>query len=127
MNILGMGFLELLVVFLIAFIVLGPERMMEMSRKAGRLVGDLRRMNSGLRETLTIDDSEEDLMSRTGRADDDEQQQGETADRQLQDGPVDFRAWRASRLHVPSEAGWDKGPEETDGGDDGAGPTGATR
>ena len=124
MNILGMGFLELLVVFFIAFIVLGPERMIDMSRKAGRLVGDLRRMNSGLRETLTIDDSEQEPESRTERAGDDDKQ-GEDADGQLHEAPVDFRAWRASRLHVSPEAGDDEGGEQTDG--DGGGPNGANR
>ncbi len=125
MNILGMGFLELLVVFFIAFIVLGPDRMVEMSRKAGRLVGDLRRMNSGLRETLTIDESEQESESRTERAGDDERQ-GEDADNQLNEAPVDFRAWRASRLHVSSDAGEDEGGEQTDGSE-GGGPNGATR
>ena len=124
MNILGMGFLELLVVFFIAFIVLGPERMVDMSRKAGRLVGDLRRMNSGLRETLTIDESEQEPESRTERAGDDGKQ-GEDADSQLHEAPVDFRAWRASRLHVSPEAGEDDGGEQTDGSE--GGPNGATR
>ncbi len=126
MNILGMGFLELLVVFFIAFVVLGPERMVEMSRKAGRLVGDLRRMNSGLRETLTIDEPEEDPKSRSDQEAKGEQQ-GETADRQLHEGPVDFRAWRASRLHVPSDSGDEGSGEETEGGSGGAGQDGATR
>ncbi|MDD9994965.1 MAG: twin-arginine translocase TatA/TatE family subunit [Dehalococcoidia bacterium] len=126
MNILGMGFLELLVVFFIAFVVLGPERMVEMSRKAGRLVGDLRRMNSGLRETLTIDEPEEDPKSRSDQEAKGEQQ-GETVDRQLHEGPVDFRAWRASRLHVPSDSGDEGSGEETEGGSGGAGQDGATR
>ena len=126
MNILGMGFLELLVVFFIAFIVLGPERMMEMSRKAGRLVGDLRRMNSGLRETLTIEEPEDDPKSRTEQEGKSEQQ-GEIADRQLDEGPVDFRAWRASRLHVSSDAGEDGGGQETDGDSGDAGPDGMSR
>lgn len=124
MNILGMGFLELLVVFFIAFIVLGPERMVDMSRKAGRLVGDLRKMNSGLRETLTFDESEEEPKSRTERAGDSDQQ-GEAADNQLHEAPVDFRAWRASRLHVSSDGGEDEDGEQTDGS--GGGPNGATR
>ncbi len=124
MNILGMGFLELLVVFFIAFIVLGPERMVDMSKKAGRLVGDLRRMNSGLRETLTIDESEQEPESRTERAGDDDKQR-EGADSQLHEAPVDFRAWRASRLHIPPDAGEDGGGEQTDGS--GGGPNGATR
>ena len=127
MNILGMGFLELLVVFFIAFIVLGPERMVEMSRKAGRLVGDLRRMNSGLRETLTIDEPEEDPKSRTEQEGESEQQRGEPGDRQMHEGPVDFRAWRASRLHVSSDAGEDGGGQEPDGGSADAGPDGTSR
>ena len=124
MNILGMGFLEMLVVFFIAFIVLGPERMVDMSRKAGRLVGDLRRMNSGLRETLTADESEQEPESRTGKAGDDDEQ-GEDADERVREAPVDFRAWRASRLHVSPDAGEDEGGEQTDGS--GGGPNGETR
>ncbi len=46
MNILGMGSLELLVVLLLAFIVLGPERMVHAARMLGKLTRELRRMTS---------------------------------------------------------------------------------
>ena len=43
MNLFGMGFLELAVIFLIAFLVMGPAKAIEMARTAGKLVGDMRR------------------------------------------------------------------------------------
>ncbi|MCH7625641.1 MAG: twin-arginine translocase TatA/TatE family subunit [Chloroflexi bacterium] len=46
MSILGMGSLELLVVLLLAFIILGPERMVDAARKLGKLTGELRRMTN---------------------------------------------------------------------------------
>ena len=53
MNILGnIGITELLVIFLLALIVLGPERLPEMSRKLGTLVRDLRRMYTNLSRDL---------------------------------------------------------------------------
>ncbi len=45
-NILGMGSMELLVVLLLAFIVLGPERMVHAARMLGKLTRELRRMTS---------------------------------------------------------------------------------
>ena len=43
MNFLGVGFLELTVIFLVAFLVMGPGKSIEMARTAGKLLGDLRR------------------------------------------------------------------------------------
>ncbi len=43
MNLFGVGFLELAVIFLVTFLVMGPARSIEMARTAGKLVGDLRR------------------------------------------------------------------------------------
>ena len=42
-NFFGVGFLELTVIFLVAFLVLGPGKSIEMARTAGKLLGDLRR------------------------------------------------------------------------------------
>ena len=64
MSFLGMGILEILVVLLIAFVVLGPVQMVDMSKKAGKMLGDLRRMNSGLRETLADADVDEEGSGR---------------------------------------------------------------
>ena len=43
MNLFGVGFLELAVIFLIAFLVMGPAKAIEMARTAGKLLGDMRR------------------------------------------------------------------------------------
>ena len=103
MNFLGMGPLEILVVLFIAFVVLGPERMADMGKKAGRLVGDLRRMNSGLRETLNIEG--EDARPAPPAA----PEKGVAAG--PADGPVAFRAG--------GETGGDgapgEGPDSSDG------------
>ena len=42
-NFFGVGFLELAVVFLVAFLVMGPGKSLELARTAGKLVGELRR------------------------------------------------------------------------------------
>lgn len=55
MSILGMGPLEILVVALIAFIVLGPDRMMEAARFLGRMVGEGRRLASEMPRVVMED------------------------------------------------------------------------
>ncbi|MEW5956739.1 MAG: Sec-independent protein translocase protein TatB [Chloroflexota bacterium] len=48
MDILGIGFPELLLIFIIALMVFGPRRLPELAVKAGKFVADLRNMSSGL-------------------------------------------------------------------------------
>ena len=43
MNFLGMGMPELVVIFLVAFLVLGPSKSIDMARTTGKVLGDLRR------------------------------------------------------------------------------------
>jgi len=43
LNFLGMGMPELAVIFLVAFLVLGPSKSIEMARTTGKVLGDLRR------------------------------------------------------------------------------------
>ena len=43
MNLFGVGVLELAVILLIAFLVMGPAKTIEMARTAGKLIGDMRR------------------------------------------------------------------------------------
>ena len=50
MNVLGMGAMEILVVILIAFVLVGPERMIDMGKKAGKLTRELRRMSDDIQE-----------------------------------------------------------------------------
>lgn len=46
MSFLGMGTMEILIILLVAFIFLGPERMAEAARTLGKWTGELRRMGS---------------------------------------------------------------------------------
>ena len=58
MNFFGMGSLEILIILLVAFIFLGPERMIDAARTLGRTVRQLRRMSADLSESWL---SEEEL------------------------------------------------------------------
>ena len=53
MNFLGMGTMEILLILLIAFIFLGPDRMVNAARFLGKTVGQLRRMSDDLRDLAT--------------------------------------------------------------------------
>ena len=46
MTFLGMGTFEILIILLVAFIFLGPERMIDVARTLGKWTGELRRMGS---------------------------------------------------------------------------------
>ncbi len=43
MNLAGVGLPEMAVIFLVAFLVLGPTRAIGMARSAGKVLGDLKR------------------------------------------------------------------------------------
>ena len=45
MNFMGMGIMELAVIFLVSFLVLGPSKSIDMARTAGKVLRDLRRPN----------------------------------------------------------------------------------
>ena len=57
MNFLGMGTMEILIVLLVAFLFLGPERMAGAARALGKMVGEVRRMTADLPE-LILDESD---------------------------------------------------------------------
>lgn len=48
MDILGVGFPELVFIFIIAMMVFGPRRLPEIAAKAGKTIRDLRNMSQGL-------------------------------------------------------------------------------
>jgi len=48
MDFLGIGPLELIVVMIIAFIVVGPERLPELARSVGKTMRDVRALSQGL-------------------------------------------------------------------------------
>lgn len=56
MNFLGMGSMEILLVLLLAFIFLGPERMVDAAKLLGKVVGEARRMSSDLPALLLDED-----------------------------------------------------------------------
>jgi sec-independent protein translocase protein TatA len=52
MDFFGVGPLEVILVLLIAFILFGPKRMIEMSKSAGKAMSDLSKSASALNEKL---------------------------------------------------------------------------
>ena len=54
-NFMGMGVLELAVVFLVAFLVLGPGKSIEMARTAGKVIRDLRRTFTELAAAVDLE------------------------------------------------------------------------
>ena len=56
MDFLGMGPLEVLIILLIAFIFLGPERMVDAARLLGKAVKDVRRMATDLSQAVVVED-----------------------------------------------------------------------
>ena len=57
MDFLGMGSLEIVVILLVAFIFLGPERMIGVAKALGKLMAEMRRMTADL-PSLVIDEEE---------------------------------------------------------------------
>ena len=58
MNCLGMGMPELAVIFLVAFLALGPSKSIEMARATGKVLGDLRRTFNEVITATTLDAEE---------------------------------------------------------------------
>ena len=59
MNIMGMGIPEIGVIFLVAFLVLGPSRSIDMARSAGKMLGDLRRSFNDVTNAVSIEVTEQ--------------------------------------------------------------------
>jgi len=64
----GIGFGELIVIFVVALLVVGPERMPELARKLGTTIRDLRRMYDNMRAELGPDFDEIEEGIRTLRS-----------------------------------------------------------
>tara|TARA_Y100000758_G_C15653826_1_gene275646 strand:+ start:211 stop:459 length:249 start_codon:yes stop_codon:yes gene_type:complete len=58
-NILGIGAFEILVIFLVAFLILGPEKMSEFSKKFAKFVKKIREEKDEL--TSIIDESTQNI------------------------------------------------------------------
>ena len=59
MNLMGMGMPEMAVVLLIAFLVLGPGKSIDMARTVGKVVGELRRTLAELTAAVTLEEGQE--------------------------------------------------------------------
>ena len=53
MNFMGIGSLELLLIFILAFLFFGPEKLPGMAAKAGELYRSFKRTTSGLSKAIT--------------------------------------------------------------------------
>ena len=89
MSFLGMGTFEILVILLVAFIFLGPERMIDAGRILGKWTGELRRMGSTVQaEMEDLTNVGDPLASR--RPPTQNKTQGDTSETPLdQDHPAD--------------------------------------
>jgi sec-independent protein translocase protein TatB len=67
-SILGIGMNELIIIFLFAVIVLGPERMARVAREAGKLIRNLKNYTSSMMDELK---SELDVVDEIKKVKDD--------------------------------------------------------
>ena len=56
MNLLGVGLPELAVIMVVAFLVLGPARAVEMARTTGRALREVRRTLNEITSAVSLDD-----------------------------------------------------------------------
>mgnify|MGYP003324945496 CR=1 FL=1 len=59
MNLFGVGALEILIILMVAFIVLGPDRLIGVARKLGTSMRELRNTTSEFSRILDEDQSAE--------------------------------------------------------------------
>ena len=97
MNIFGMGPLEILVIALVAFIFLGPKKMVDAARLLGKATKEVRRMTDELPKIVL--DEEQAGPSRASAPRSDQDTRDETGETQeegpVADGPVAFRSGRS--------------------------------
>ena len=125
---MGMGGMEILVILLVAFILLGPAKMIEASRSLGKLVGQMRRMadqipHVDLKELdneLSVDDekNDKDRSSNIQDVSNQDISNKNAVDIENSDAPVPFRSdvsQRKSQLDIDPES-VSKRDEERDSG-----------
>ncbi|HEB90195.1 MAG TPA: twin-arginine translocase TatA/TatE family subunit [Deltaproteobacteria bacterium] len=57
----GIGPMELLLIFVVALLVFGPKRLPELARTLGRGLAEFRRASNDLRQSLALDELQQDL------------------------------------------------------------------
>ena len=125
---MGMGGMEILVILLVAFILLGPAKMIEASRSLGKLVGQMRRMadqipHVDLKELdneLSVDDekNDKDRSSNIQDVSNQDISNKNTEDIEIGDAPVPFRSdvpQRKSQLDIDTESVSKRGGDRKSG------------
>lgn len=56
MNFMGIGFMELVVILLVAFLVVGPGKSIDMARRTGKVLGDLRRSFTDVTDAISAEE-----------------------------------------------------------------------
>ena len=125
---MGMGGMEILVILLVAFILLGPAKMIEASRSLGKLVGQMRRMadqipHVDLKELdneLSVDDEKNDKDRSSNIQDVSNQDISNKNDVDIEnsDAPVPFRSdvlQRESQLDIDPESVSKRGGDRDSG------------
>ena len=125
---MGMGGMEILVILLVAFFLLGPSKMIEASRSLGKLVGQMRRMadqipHVDLKEfdnELTVDDEKNapDISSNIHDVSNKDTSNKNIEDIENVDAPVPFRSdvsQRKSQLDIDPESVSKRGGDRDSG------------
>ncbi len=101
MSFFGMGPMEILLVLVIAFVFLGPERMVDAARLLGKAVREGRRLASELPQVVIEDDnikivnqndSPSPSQAKSGPSEDEIHASGDPDASVNADGPVSFKA-----------------------------------
>ena len=115
MSFLGMGTMEILLILVLAFIFLGPERMVDAARMLGKLVREGRKLASELPQVVIEDDDIKIIYNDeapgptqgvTGPTQSHKPKEGADASQEVSEGPVSHQPARTSPP-IPS-----KPPEE---------------
>ena len=116
MSFLGMSYLEILVVALVAFVFLGPERMVGMARNLGKMVRTVRAMAADLPsiDDLDLDGTRERDRAGTRPAPTTDGGPRKSDEDRDEDGPVAFRA-SPPPPPAPVKRGEEAGPDSGGG------------
>ena len=89
-----MGPLEILVIALIAFILLGPQRMVDAARLLGKTTKEVRRMTDELPKIVLDEEQDQPSRASTPRNDQNTREESAQTDEAevAADGPVAFRS-----------------------------------
>jgi len=92
------GFLEIMVIMIIALLVIGPERMPEVARKLGRFMGKMRRFVNSVKEDGQMQETLKDFKESMNV--EEQQQQLNNINKELQSGlsfDTDFKTEELQR------------------------------